>query len=101
MKTVLSFVAALVFLVTVAEAQVNVRGYFRKDGTYVAPHQRSRPDDTIKDNYGYPGNFNLNTGRITSGDPYHRDRDHDGIPDALDPTPYGTRPRSGGGLWGK
>jgi len=101
MKAVLSLLAVLVFLVTVAEAQVGVGGYFRKDGTYVAPHQRSLPNSTIKDNYSYPGNFNPNTGRITPGDPYRRDRDQDGIPDALDPTPYGTRPRSGGGLWGK
>jgi len=100
MKVVLFLLAALMFFITVAEAQVRVPGYFRKDGTYVPPHQRSLPNDTIKDNYGYPGNLNPNTGRITPGDPYRRDRDQDGIPDALDPTPYGTRPR-GGGLWGK
>ena len=101
LKAILSLLAVLVFLVTVAEAQVGVRGYFRKDGTYVAPHQRSLPNTTIKDNYNYPDNFNPNTGRMTPGDPYRRDRDQDSIPDALDPTPYGTRPRTGGGLWGK
>jgi len=100
-KTVLSLLAALAFLTTVAEAQVWVPGYQRRDGTYVQPHQRTLPNDTIRDNYSYPGNFNPNTGRITPGDPYRRDRDQDGIPDAIDPTPYGTRPRSRGGLWGQ
>ena len=45
-------IALLVFLVfggTIqAQADVSVRGYYRKDGTYVRPHMRSDPD----------GNFN-------------------------------------------
>lgn len=35
-----------------AAAQVNVRGYYRSDGTYVAPHTRSSPNNTTADNYG-------------------------------------------------
>lgn len=46
-------------------AQVHVRGYYRKNGTYVQPHERTRPNHTITDNYSYPGNFNPNIGRIT------------------------------------
>lgn len=95
---VLLLVAALG---AIAEAQVSVDGYTRRDGTYVRPHQRTRPNDTIRDNYNYPGNWNPNTGRITPGDPYRRDTDRDGIPDALDPTPYGTRSRSRGSGWGR
>ena len=38
---------------------------------------------------------------ITPGDPYRRNRDGDGIPDAIDPTPYGTRSRSRGTGWGR
>lgn len=30
---------------------VSVRGYFRKDGTYVSPHVRSSPNSTTLDNY--------------------------------------------------
>jgi hypothetical protein len=48
-------------------AQVHVRGYYRSNGTYVQPHERTRPNHTIKDNYSYPGNYNPNTGRITGG----------------------------------
>lgn len=48
---------------------VNVKGYFRKDGTYVQPHVRSAPDSNPYNNYGFPGNYNPNTGRTSPGDP--------------------------------
>lgn len=48
---------------------VSVRGYFRKDGTYVQPHTRSRPDGNPYNNYGFPGNYNPNKGEISGGDP--------------------------------
>jgi hypothetical protein len=48
-------------------AQVNVPGYYRGDGGYVKPHQRSAPDGIKSNNYGYPGNYNPNTGRTTPG----------------------------------
>jgi hypothetical protein len=32
---------------------VYVKGYTRKDGTYVAPHVRSSPNSTVLDNYSY------------------------------------------------
>ncbi|MFQ6599843.1 SH3 domain-containing protein [Flavobacterium sp. C3NV] len=41
--------------------QVNVKGYYRSNGTYVQPHQRTAPNSTITDNYSYPGNYNPNT----------------------------------------
>lgn len=47
----------------------SVRGYYRKDGTYVRPHTRSAPDGNPYNNYGFPGNYNPNTGAITPGDP--------------------------------
>jgi hypothetical protein len=34
-----------------ASAQVSVRGHIRSDGTYVAPHIRSSPNNTTADNY--------------------------------------------------
>src|SRR2546421_9142285 len=52
-----------------ALAQVHVDGYYRRDGTYVQPHQRTAPDSNPYNNYGYPGNYNPNTGQITGGDP--------------------------------
>jgi peptidoglycan hydrolase-like protein with peptidoglycan-binding domain len=36
-----------------AEAYVSVKGYYRSDGTYVAPHVRSNPNGLKYDNYGY------------------------------------------------
>lgn len=43
---------------------VHVRGYTKKDGTYVAPHERSAPNDTKLDNWSHKGNINPNTGEI-------------------------------------
>ena len=37
----------------ILSAQVHVRGYYRKDGTYVAPHVRSSPDGIKENNYSY------------------------------------------------
>lgn len=48
---------------SVAEAQVYVSGYTRRDGTYVAPHYRSSPNSTTADNYSTRGNVNPYTGK--------------------------------------
>lgn len=66
-------IAALVLagvLVGSAFAQVNVRGYYRSNGTYVQPYVRTAPDSTPTNNYSYPGNYNPNTGSITGGNSY-------------------------------
>jgi len=65
----LVFILFSTLVLTIAEAQVRVRGYHRKDGTYVQPHVRSRPDGNPYNNYSYPGNYNPNTGSITTGNP--------------------------------
>lgn len=44
-----------------------VRGYYRSDGTYVQPHIRSSPDRSPYNNYSYPGNYNPNTGKSSTG----------------------------------
>jgi len=51
------------------DAHVRVRGYYRKDGTYVRPHYRSNPDGNPYNNWSFPGNYNPNTGRISPGNP--------------------------------
>lgn len=43
----------MVLLPISAEAYVSVKGYTRKDGTYVAPYVRSSPNGLKYDNYGY------------------------------------------------
>lgn len=50
-------------------AQVRVRGHFKGNGTYVKPYVRTSPDKTPYNNYGFPGNYNPNTGEIAKGDP--------------------------------
>ena len=49
--------ATLIFLalfsLTAYAKDVQVKGYTRKDGTYVAPHVRSSPNSTVTDNYSY------------------------------------------------
>ena len=52
-----------------SSADVKVSGYYRKDGTYVMGHWRSRPDVNPYNNWSFPGNINPYTGRITSGNP--------------------------------
>lgn len=50
-RSIMVAVAALAVAGTAA-AQVNVRGYTRSDGTYVAPYTRSAPNSSTYDNYG-------------------------------------------------
>lgn len=52
-----------------ADAVVRVRGYLRKDGTYVQPHYRSDPNGNPYDNWSFPGNVNPFTGKIAPGNP--------------------------------
>jgi hypothetical protein len=49
---------------------VHVKGHFRSDGTYVAPHTRSSPNATKLDNYSTQGNYNPYSGRQGTVDPY-------------------------------
>lgn len=59
----------LVIMPISSEASVRVRGYFRKDGTYVQPHYRSNPDGNPYNNYSFPGNTNPYTGETATGNP--------------------------------
>ena len=58
----LVLLALLAALSVSAFADQSVRGYVRKDGTYVAPHFRSSPNQYRFDNYGAKGNVNPYTG---------------------------------------
>lgn len=53
----------LFFLSLTCSSQVRVRGYVRKNGTYVRPHIRSSPDGILWNNYSYKGgNSTLSSG---------------------------------------
>jgi hypothetical protein len=71
-KSIILAAALLVLIsfITVSLADAGrVRGYYRKDGTYVQPYYRTNPDRTPYNNYSFPGNYNPNKGRITPGNP--------------------------------
>ncbi len=42
---------------------VKVRGYVKKNGTYVSPHMRSAPDGSFNNNWSTKGNVNPYTGK--------------------------------------
>jgi hypothetical protein len=57
-------VALLCFATASLDAKdVHVKGYTRKDGTYVAPYTRTAPNKTRNDNYSTQGNVNPYTGQ--------------------------------------
>lgn len=69
MRQIFLLLLCLIFAAT-AESQVRVKGYTKKDGTYVAPHYRSSPNRTKLDNYSTRGNVNPYTGKVGTVDPY-------------------------------
>jgi hypothetical protein len=55
---------------SLSASSVRVKGYIRKDGTYVAPHYRSSPDSSKYNNWSSKGNSNPYSGKTGSKDPY-------------------------------
>jgi len=47
----------------------SVRGYYRKNGTYVKPHKRTSPNKTKMDNWSTKGNVNPYTGKAGTKNP--------------------------------
>ncbi|MCT4574777.1 MAG: hypothetical protein OIF36_02180 [Alphaproteobacteria bacterium] len=54
-KVFLLILLGLVVLSSNSFARVRVNGYYRSNGTYVAPHYRSNPDGIKSNNYSYRG----------------------------------------------
>ena len=61
MRTLMLLVLMSVSVTALADQ--SVRGYVRKDGTYVAPYIRSSPNSIKLDNYSSHGNSNPYTGQ--------------------------------------
>lgn len=55
--------ATLCILPAFAEAARSVRGYTKRNGTYVAPHYRTSPDRSRSNNWSHKGNTNPYTGK--------------------------------------
>jgi hypothetical protein len=52
-----------------SRSHVSVRGHYRKNGTYVAPHYRSAPNKSKLDNWSTKGNVNPYTGKVGTKNP--------------------------------
>ena len=64
MKALLIVLCVWILASTATSADVAVKGYYRKNGTYVQPHYRSDPNGTKADNWSTFGNINPHTGKI-------------------------------------
>lgn len=64
MKKIILFILLILAPVEAFSKDTYVRGYTRKDGTYVAPHYRTSPNSTTSDNYSTEGNINPYTGKV-------------------------------------
>lgn len=58
LRKILACVIALFVLTGVAEGAQRMRGYIKKNGTYVMPHYKTRKDGTRLNNYSTKGNIN-------------------------------------------
>jgi hypothetical protein len=70
MKTLALTILALCCGAAMAAGSHSVKGYYKKDGTYVAPTRATNPNATKVDNYSSKGNFNPATGKAGKKDPY-------------------------------
>lgn len=70
MKRIVMAVTVALLFSAGASAQVHVKGYVTKNGTYVAPYTRSSPNSTTLDNYSTKGNINPYTGKVGTKVPY-------------------------------
>jgi hypothetical protein len=68
MKTILIILTAACIAFS-AHADKSVKGYTKKDGTYVEPHIRSSPNKDKSDNFSSKGNTNPYTGKKGYVDP--------------------------------
>lgn len=77
MKYYITLVIGIMLSAGMAQGTVHVRGYVKKDGTYVAPHIRSNPDGIKENNYSYPKSNNswATTPYGTTGDYYGNTND--------------------------
>lgn len=75
---------------TAAAQNTHVDGYFRRDGTYVAPHERSAPDRSFNNNWSTSPNTNPYTGQQGTRSPTFNDRPPETNPYG---SLYGTSPR--------
>lgn len=59
---IILLIALMTSVATFAQSHKYQNGYFRKNGTYVTGHYKTRPDRTNHNNFSTRGNRNLYTG---------------------------------------
>lgn len=70
MKALLIALSATVLVTsTFAGGSHSVKGYTKKDGTYVASHKQTNPDKSKANNWSSKGNTNPDTGKKGTVDP--------------------------------
>ena len=60
---ILVLILSIMFISSLAYADVHVRGYTKSDGTVVKEHYRSDPDGDASNNWSHIGNVNPYTGK--------------------------------------
>lgn len=63
MKSLILAALTSITISSSAYSDTYVNGYYKSNGTYVAPHYRSSPDSTINNNWSTRPNINPYTGR--------------------------------------
>lgn len=59
-------ILVLIFTSMIFAKNTHVKGYYKKNGTYVQPHYRSAPDGNFYNNWSTKGNINPYTGKVGS-----------------------------------
>lgn len=74
--SILAIASALAITLIASSASFagSVHGYTRSDGTYVAPYERSAPDNSYNNNWSVKGNTNPYTGAEGTKSPTFNDR---------------------------
>ena len=98
MRRILLLGLLLAAPLALAASSHSVKGYTKKDGTYVQPHKQTNPDQLRRNNYSSEGNYNPNTGKQgkqrneNSNPPKYNDSYNDGQGKRLNQL-YGNPPK--------
>lgn len=66
-----------IFMINIVIAKdVYIKGYINKNGSYIPPHYRTKPNKTPMDNYSTKGNINPYTGKKGSVEPYKKPKNN-------------------------
>lgn len=89
MKITIALVAVLAAAPLMAQGSHYVRGHFRSDGTYVAPHHRTNPDRRTSNNWSTAPNVNPYTGKQGTVNPYRQPQSRSNYGSPSHKNPYG------------